>query len=502
MITNFKAVNTPSNGFANGKTSISSTTMSKVITDFREKTEEGRNRPYSRREINNAINKKDKKTCRMISNMFYASNPVYVRLVEYLANILCFYWACYPTYLTSLEKNEDELKRDWLYAINYIEKINPELFGKEMLLKVLINGEIFIAVKERVTGKKAKAFGVQELPISWCRSVKKINGRDVVEINLDYYSSLSKDELIQVLNSYPNYLSKLIINREYCPIDPVTGDRWAVIDPDYAFHFSLKKDNLPFFIGVTLDLLDLQDTKDINMYKLEQALSKILAIKYPLDDAYSPVFDDFEITAYHNEIVNLLSKVPNLEIFPTMGEVKDIDLSDSSQSQATDDLARQYNNVYNTAGISQKLMAADNAGTLSSSVIADASLLFKFLDRINEFLNIRINKNFGENLFLVHMPQVTFFNQKEKAESYLKQGTYGYSKFLPAICLGERQSFILASVWFDSQVLKMQNIMIPNASSNTTSANIDTDENSTGNSKSAEERSDKTEQNRESLEGE
>lgn len=499
MITNYKD-SIPSNGYANNSGKQNS--IKNLIEDFSQERNNNIKIKETRKKILEAITLKNKKTCRAYSQSMYGKNPVYAKLIEYMANILCFYWVAYPSYLVQIEKGDEDIKAEWMRVIFYLEKINPEVLGKDILEKVLINGEIFFAVKETATKKKAKAFGIQELPIEYCRSIRKINNRDVVEINLDFFDKISKAQLQRVLNSYPDYLVKLIINRELCPKDPVTGGRWALIDPDYAFHFSLKKDNLPFFMSVILDLLDLQDTKDINMYKMEQELSKILAVEFPLDDDYNPVFDDYEQATYHNDIVNMLSNIPGIEVVSTMGTVKDIDLSGTAQSQAIDNLQRQYENVYNSAGVSQKLMSADNAGTLSSSVTVNSSILFDFLSKFSDFLNIQVAKIFGENNYIVHMPTVTFFNQKEKVDYYIKQSTYGYSKFLPAICMGQRQSLILSTAWFESQILEMQKIMIPNASSNTTSAAIVTDANNSGNTKAPEERSEKTEQNRESLEGE
>lgn len=503
MIANYKNTK-PSMGYANGSSKTSASTAKNLIQDFLDERR-GTVVKIDRKHVIDAINKKDKEKCRLYSQTMYSRNPVYLRLIEYMSNILCFYWAVFPSFFMQMQggMNNEEIQKQWMNVIFYLEKINPEILGKDILQKVLINGEIFFAVKEKASSKKVKSFGIQELPINYCRSIKKINNRDVVEINLDYFDTINKERLAAIMNSYPAFLVKMIQNRKACPKDPVTGGRWAIVDPDYAFHFSLKKDNLPFFIGVILDLLDLQDAKDINMFKMEQELSKVLALVFPLDSNDTPVFDDAEITAYHNDVVNLLKSVPGIEVISTMAEVKDIDFSNSSQSQSVDNVQRQYENVYNSAGVSQKIMAADNAGTLNISIVADSSILFNFLNDFSNFLSIQISNIFGENNFILHMPQVTVYNQKEKIDYYIKQSTYGYSKFLPAICMGQRQSMILSSVWFESQILQMQTIMIPNANSNTTAmSDVVAEDENKRNSKDEEERSEKTEKNRESLEGE
>ena len=52
---------------------------------------------------------------------------------------------------------------------------------------------------------------------------------------------------------------------------------------------------------------------------------------------------------------------------------------------------------------------------------------------------------------------------------YKEQTQLGYSKMLPQIALGHSQSFILNASYFENEVLKLSEVMIPPASSNTIS---------------------------------
>ena len=59
------------------------------------------------------------------------------------------------------------------------------------------------------------------------------------------------------------------------------------------------------------------------------------------------------------------------------------------------------------------------------------------------------------------------------ATAYKEQASLGYSKLLPQIALGQSQSSILASLYFENQVLSLADIMIPPQSSNTVSSSGD-----------------------------
>ena len=91
---------------------------------------------------------------------------------------------------------------------------------------------------------------------------------------------------------------------------------------------------------------------------------------------------------------------------------------------------------------------------------------------------------------------------------YKEQATLGYSKMLPQIALGQTQSSILATAYFENEILKLSEIMQPLQSSNTQSAADKSNANQQpkGEEKKAgrkekpdDEKSEKTIQNKESM---
>lgn len=92
------------------------------------------------------------------------------------------------------------------------------------------------------------------------------------------------------------------------------------------------------------------------------------------------------------------------------------------------------------------------------------------------------------------------------AKLYKEQTQLGYSKMLPAIALGESQSSVLATAYFENDILDLVHKFIPPMSSNTMSAEAlnqtgknNNDEKKVGRTeKENDEKSDKTLKNLES----
>ena len=102
--------------------------------------------------------------------------------------------------------------------------------------------------------------------------------------------------------------------------------------------------------------------------------------------------------------------------------------------------------------------------------------MFIFLKQLKGFLKTRLDVRFkkgkvGKILdFGITMPEITYFNRADMIKIYKEQASLGYSKFLPAIATGQRQSDIMSSLVFENDILDLVSMMKPPASSNTISS--------------------------------
>jgi hypothetical protein len=112
------------------------------------------------------------------------------------------------------------------------------------------------------------------------------------------------------------------------------------------------------------------------------------------------------------------------------------------------------------------------------------------------------------------MLETTQYNYKEISKMYKEQVQIGYSKMLPQVALGHSQSSILNTAFFENEILHLSEIMIPplmsstlsgedilgNKSQSNTSKTQKTSEANSGRPKKEEgQLSEKTIQNKESM---
>lgn len=435
--------------------------------------EEGRlNVKHTRTEYNRAINNFDLKKIRELSRYFYRSNLLYSRTIDYLSTLLCYYWKIEPKMRPSkIDGDMNELIDKWWETLEYIEEINPEKLGVEISRRALVNGSCYIAVKEKT--KKSNSFGIQFLPNEFCRVRKKYLNRNVIDFDVTFFDTKFSDlrKRNEALLSFPPCISEKYY--EYKQMKNKTTDsNWMTIDPDYGFCFTLREDELPYIISSVLDILDLQDIKDITMFKFEQALSKLLVQKFGTNQDGNPIIDLPELKIFHKDACDMLSKIPGVDVLTTYADVDSVDLENSQIDSDSNPMEIVTQNFYNSTGVSKLLFNADNSGTLSKAIIPNESLMFILLKQINEFLQVRLDVNFKKGAtkkfnFTIELPPLTESNKLEMAKMYKEQVAIGYSKFLPAIALGQRQSAIMSSFVFENDVLNLVSMMRPPVSSNT-----------------------------------
>ncbi len=420
----------------------------------------------SRTDVTRAIETFDRKKLIEISNTCYRTNPSYSKIIDYCGNIMTYYWMITPEIKRFTATYTDEDLDEWWNALTYVESINPEVLGPKIAKKVLLDGAAFVAVKE--AGKKTN-IGIQFLPVHYCRVSKTYLDRDVVDFNMRYFDDQypNKEHREEVLSVFPKIVSSKY--EAWVAGGRKENQKWQTLDPDYSCGFSLNQSRTPYFIGVVLDLLDLQDTKDITMFKIEQELSKILVQKFGITSDGVPIVDEDILRQFHSEMSNMLSNIPGVEGMTTYADVETLDLSGSEEiSSDSDPVSRSTRNFYDAVGVSQLLFNADNSGTMAKSVVVDEAFMTPLVNQFASFLKSRLSIWSKKN-FIVSMPPISIFNKSDMSSLYKEHTTLGYSKFLSMIALGSRQKEVMSSLVFESSVLEMTEIMTPPQSSNTMS---------------------------------
>ena len=420
-----------------------------------------------------AINNYDLKLMREISLYFYRTSGIYSRLVRYMA-----FMYRYDSFLTPYV-NGDNIKTekvlDGFYkGLNILDNFKVKKTLGEIALQVVKQGCYYGYKVSTATG-----IVLQELPADYCRVRFKRGNKPVVEFNMKFFDENFRDmeQRAKILKMFPKEFSKGYVLYRQGKLPPLfQGDTvgWYMLDPEQTVKFTVNGEDYPPFISVVPLILDLDAAQDLDRQKTMQRLLKIVIQKIPLDKNGELLFDIDEIQQLHNNAVMMLARAIGVDVLTSFADVSVEDMSDDSSVQ-TDDLERVERQLYNEAGVSQLQFNSDGNIALNNSILNDEATMYNMLLQFEDFLNELLeplNKNPKKLQYKVQLLTTTIYNYKDLAKMYKEQTQMGYSKMLPQIALGQSQSSILATAYFENDILDLLHVFIPPVMSSTMSADL------------------------------
>ena len=420
-----------------------------------------------------AINNYDLKLMREISLYFYRTSGIYSRLVRYMA-----FMYRYDSFLTPYV-NGDNVKTekvlDGFYkGLNILDNFKVKKTLGEIALQVVKQGCYYGYKVPTATGVV-----LQELPADYCRVRFKRGNKPVVEFNMKFFDENFRDmeQRAKILKMFPKEFSKGYVLYRQGKLPPLfQGDTvgWYMLDPEQTVKFTVNGEDYPPFISVVPLILDLDAAQDLDRQKTMQRLLKIVIQKIPLDKNGELLFDIDEIQQLHNNAVMMLARAIGVDVLTSFADVSVEDMSDDSSVQ-TDDLERVERQLYNEAGVSQLQFYSDGNIALNNSILNDEATMYNMLLQFEDFLNELLeplNKNPKKLQYKVQLLTTTIYNYKDLAKMYKEQTQMGYSKMLPQIALGQSQSSILATAYFENDILDLLHVFIPPVMSSTMSADL------------------------------
>lgn len=464
-------------------------------------------------EVLRAIMNGDYETMRDISNFFYKTSGIYSRLCRYMAYLYRYDWYVTP-YINSDSFKQDKILDGFNKVLMYLDNFEAKRFFGEVALKVIRNGCYYgylVPQKEKMV--------VQELPPKYCRSRFSVNNKPAVEFNMRFFDDMFRDtsQRMKMLNLFPQEFKKGYVLYKEGKLKPdFQGDTagWYLLNVDSCIKFNLNDNDYPAFISVIPSIIDLDEAQALDRKKMQQQLLKIIIQKMPMDKNGDLIFDVDEAQALHNNAVRMLAGALGIDVLTTFAEVDVADMADKNTTTTTDELMKVERTVYNEAGVSQMQFNTNGNIALEKSILNDAANMYNLLLQFESFMNdllLSFNKTPKKILYRVQILTTTIYNYQEMAKLYKEQTQLGYSKMLPQIALGQSQSSVLANAYFENDILDLVNVFIPPISSSTmNAATLSENSKKTGsssngdgkagrNEKPDDEKSEKTIQNRESM---
>lgn len=421
-----------------------------------------------------AIQRGDLDKMREISNFYYAVNGIYGRILRYMAFMYRYDWFLTP-YIQDEKMKQDKVIEAVMKVLRALDSVGVKKRCGEIAFQVLLNG-VYYGYKI----ENADFISLQELPPKYCRSRWTIGDHPVVEFNMAFFDDQFRETTLRqkMLKLFPKEFEigyKLYKQRKLPPQFPGDGEGWYILDHEKTVKFNANNRDFPMFIAMIPDLIDLDEGKDLDKKRTIQRLMKLLIQQMPIDKNGDLVFDPDEATDLHANAKRMLQDIFGLDVLTTYADVSVESMLDTNASTAqTDDLARWERQVYNSSGISQQLFNSDNSVALEKSIINDGAALYNLILQFQTFLN-QIATKFDKRNKITYNVQIlptTQYNYQELAKMYKEQMQLGFSKMLPQIALGQSQSSILATAYFENDILDLINVFIPPLMSSTMNGDI------------------------------
>jgi len=455
------------------KIRIGKTTLSNDVffdLDYYKK-DRARRRPFVRADIMRALAEQDIFTLRAVSQAYFNMNGIYMRLCRYMAYLYKYDWTITPIIYDETIKPEKVIE-GWYKASNLLDNCHLRKNFGEIALKVVRNGCYY---GYRVEQKDAAY--LQELPVNYCRSRYKQNGKPIVEFNIKYFDDRFSDVdyRIRVLKLFPIEFRKAYLSYKRGTLKKdFNGDDngWFVLDPDRTVKFNLSNTDIPLFVAVIPKLMDLEDAQDLDKKRMEQQLLRLVIQEMPLDKNGESIFDIPEIQAFHNNAVEMVGDSIGISVLTTLADVKVEDLSDNGNMSSADQLDKVERTVYNEAGVSQKQFNTDGNIALEKSIANDEATMTDLLLQFEEYVQTLLkpfNKNEKRLKYKASMLPTTIYNYKDLSKIYKEQTQIGFSKLLPQVALGQSQSTVMATAYFENELLHLEDLFVPPQMSSTMS---------------------------------
>ena len=257
---------------------------------------------------------------------------------------------------------------------------------------------------------------------------------------------------------------------------------WFLLDPATSVKFGICGSDAPLFMSVIPKLLDLEDAQDLDKKKMLQQILKIIIQKMPLDKNGDLIFDVEEAQQLHANAVAMLGDAVGVDVLTTFADVDVADLSDKGNVSSVDQLNKVERTVYNEAGTGQNLFNSEGNLSLEKSIANDEATMANLILQFQAYVR-RLLANFGRGsklTFTADILPTTVYNYKDLSKQYKEMTSLGFSKLLPQVALGQSQSAVLMTAYFENDIMNLNEVFVAPQLSSTMSGEQASDSDSTG----------------------
>lgn len=362
--------------------------------------------PYSN--INNIRN---------VSAFLARTSMIYKKILAYYAQMPLFYYNL--IYKSDFTKGVDynKMMKSYMDVASKLQEIHMQKEFSTVISTALRDGAYYGFVYDG----EGDGFFLHALDPQYCKiSGITGDGEYIIAFNATYFDSGNNSEYLYGVNDesdgvwdnvfiegYENYKSN---GRDFMWFElPIEKTLCLLADEDAEMP-------LPYFLPVFTSLLDLLDLEQILASKTELENYVLLLSKIPLIPNTDEV-DDFAVSV---ELVEMIQGMINDVVPDLVGtayspcDLEVVHFDKSNSSEDTDKLSQSMSNLFSNLGISELVVSSGsstNSVGLAHSIQNDESIAFKYLDRLEGWMNAYIKANYSED-FIFKFHRITYFSQE------------------------------------------------------------------------------------------
>ena len=445
-------------------------------------------RNYSPEEIDQIIDSNSLLAKIDLSRHYFSRGGFYQRILLHYATLLKYTGLLIPNPSFGKSLSEVYIKKKYNSAMNFIDSANlPKVFT-EMAVKALRDGTYYGVIQS----VNNTSISILDLPVHYCRSrFKDEAGNDLIEFNVTYFDTIiDVDNRRKALQVYPKKIADWYKKYKLGKIK----NKWVFVPAEISICLPFL-DGEPAFLSIIPAEIEYDQARDINKERDLEEIRKIIVQKIPHLPDGGLLFEPEEAEVMHKGTVKMMKSNPNVSILTTYADVDSV-VSKTSNDNATTSVDKALLNIYSESGSSPQLFGTESNLSLETSINNDMALMMTFARKLDRLITFILNDKFGNTnvTFKYTILPITFYNQSKFVDTALKMANSGYSFILPALAMGLSQKELGNIKDLENDVLDLKEKLIPLSTSYTESGN------SPGRpEKPAEEKSEKTIANEESL---
>ena len=419
---------------------------------------------YSEKEVELILESGNVSQIRTLSQHFAETNGLYQQILLHYATLLKYSGILIPQQKNK-KKKVKKFEEGYNRGLHILASLHLASLMPEIAYKALTYG-LYCGIVLKVDEDQ---FTLMELPNDYCQSnYRDINGLDIVEFNISYFNTIVNEEKRKlILKAYPKEIqsawNKYSNGKLQSP--------WILLTSVPTIYFAFNDKAIPPFANTIIHALKYDSAVETEREKELDEIRKILVQKVPHLSDGRLLFEPDEAEEMHSAAVGMLKGNKNISVLTTYDDVEAI-VSRTANDSANTTLEKMLNNVYSQAGVSGQIFSSGGSATLDSSIKNDISFMMLFANKMAWYLSFLLNKELSTYnlMFNYQFLPVGVQNEEKYITSALKMATNGYSFLVPAAAQGISQDDLVSLKELENNVLKLQDSLIPLASSFTQTA--------------------------------